>query len=646
MKLETLKIDNLLRKRFFILPSSLIYGSASGLYDFGPLGTLLKQNIITTWREHFITNTTYEIEPCILTPHDVFKASGHVDKFTDLLIFDLVNGECYRADHFLEKQLASSNEQSCTDNKFSATLNRDTEVERINILQNLEKLTPQDVNDICQKYKLKSESGNDVGNCKHFNLMFATNIGPKKAIVAYLRPETAQGHFVNFKKIYEINNGKLPFASACVGKVFRNEISPRSGLLRVREFEQAEIEYFTYPDEKEIKEFKDVEFLEVSLLFSENDGEQKIKIMTLKDAVENKIIDNEVLGYFIGKTFLFLKNIGINLEKLRFRQHKKDEMAHYANDCWDAEIETSYGWVECVGIADRGCFDLSMHQKFSGKDLTAKRNLKEPLEKEVYKIIINKKEIASKLKDKMKNFMEQINQMTQHEIEKLINEYNFDSNNKIITDTKHNESINNASNNSNELNILVNFERENYTFVVKKERILIHIEEILPHVIEPSFGIGRIFYALLEHCYYVRENDLDGNVIKTYTKLNEPERNVLKFNPKVAPIRCIITTLIKGDEFNLLVDELKKKFEENKLKFIFCDRNVSIGKKYASYDEIGVPYFVTIDKQSLEDGNCTIRERDSMKQIRVHLCNTADIIKKLIEGDVEWKNLKSEPSIK
>ncbi|KAM0674418.1 hypothetical protein GVAV_002031 [Gurleya vavrai] len=581
MKPETIKIDNLLRKKFFILPSASVYGSTSGLYDFGPYGTLLKRNLMKVWRRLFITSDTFEIEPCILTPFDVLKASGHVDKFCDLLIFDLVNGECYRADHFLEKELSK--------------LENNEEV--FNILSNIEKLSPKDIDDICLKFNLKSEANNAVGNCKHFNLMFETIIGPKSTSTAYLRPETAQGQFVNFKKLYELNNGKLPFASACFGKVFRNEISPRSGLLRVREFEQAEIEYFTYPDEKFIKDFEKYSSLELNLLFlMENEENQKIRKMNLKEAVDKKIIDNEIIGYFIGKTYIFLKEIGIDMQRVRFRQHKKDEMAHYANDCWDAEIETTYGWIECVGIADRGCFDLKMHQEFSGKDFTAKRSLKEPIEKENLKLIYNKKEVAKLLKDEMKNFNRFVDELSQEEIKKLI-------------DKKK-----------------INFNEYEIEIEVRKDNVKIHVEDILPHVIEPSFGIGRILYALIEHSFYVRKED--------------SERNVLKFNGKVAPIQSVCTTLIKGNEYEKMIENIEKSFNDLKMKFTFCDRNVSIGKKYASYDEIGVPFFITIDSDSLIDFKCTIRERDSMEQIRVLIEDVAQIIFDLCEEKKSWSILK------
>ncbi|KAM0677649.1 Glycine--tRNA ligase 1 [Binucleata daphniae] len=646
MKQNTQKIDQLLRKKFFVLPSSSVYGSQSGLYDFGPSGTLLKNNIISVWRKLFIKQNVFEIEPCILTPYDVLKASGHVHKFCDLLVFDLVNGECYRADHFIEKRVEEmiveidnnmnikndskiddSTNDSTNDGKIDVKTN-DSKInemfdnrkqELLDIINNLEKCSPKDVDEICDKYNLKSDNGNSVGNCKHFNLMFQTTIGPKSSNVAYLRPETAQGQFVNFKKLYELNNGKLPFASACIGKVFRNEISPRSGLLRVREFEQAEIEYFTYPDEKFRADFSEVEHILTNFLYvptktcttkdiqedktikitkDECCNIQKIKKMSIREALDEKIIDNEVIAYYIGKTYKFLMEIGINMHKVRFRQHKKDEMAHYANDCWDAEIETSFGWIECVGIADRGCFDLQMHQKHSNKDFTAKRTLKEPIEKEVYNLTYNKKEVALKLKDKMKEFTEMLNNLTINEIESKIAEENSDG------------------------MFHVTYMNEKYKITAKNEKIKIHVEDILPHVIEPSFGIGRILYSLIEHVFYTRECD--------------PDRHVLRFNSCVSPYKCVVTTLMKGKEYESIISYLKNSFGAYNIEFILCDRSVSIGKKYASYDEIGANYFITIDGESKCDNKCTIRERDTMQQIRVKIRNVGKIVKKLCKGKKSW----------
>jgi glycyl-tRNA synthetase len=166
----------------------------------------------------------------------------------------------------------------------------------------------------------------------------------------FLRPETAQGIFTNFRRLLEANNNRMPFAAAQIGLAFRNEIAPRSGLLRVREFQMAEIEHFVNPNDKLHPRFSEVADVVLNLFSRDLQGgaEETTIRLTVGQAVATGVIDNQTLGYYLARTHLFLLKVGIKEEKLRFRQHKATEMAHYAKDCWDAEIHTSYGWVECV----------------------------------------------------------------------------------------------------------------------------------------------------------------------------------------------------------------------------------------------------------------------------------------------------------
>jgi glycyl-tRNA synthetase len=204
---------------------------------------------------------------------------------------------------------------------------------------------------------------------------------------SFLRPETAQGHFLNFNRLLDFNNGRVPFASAQIGRSFRNEISPRAGLLRVREFTMGEIEHFVDPADKSHSKFSQVRDIVLSLLdrHVQVSGSTKVTQMTIGEAVDKGIVANETLGYFLARINLFLIKIGINPERLRFRQHMSNEMAHYATDCWDAEIENSTGWTECVGCADRAAYDLSVHSARTGQPLVVRQALKEPVitEKEV-----------------------------------------------------------------------------------------------------------------------------------------------------------------------------------------------------------------------------------------------------------------------
>jgi glycyl-tRNA synthetase len=177
--------------------------------------------------------------------------------------------------------------------------------------------------------------------------MFDTAIGPSGDKKGYLRPETAQGQFLNFNKLLEFNNARMPFASASIGKSFRNEISPRAGLLRVREFLMAEIEHFVDPKNKNHPRFKEVENLKCVFLPKgvQQSGKQDLTTMTVGEAVASRMVDNQTLGYFLARIWLFLEKIGCDMTRVRFRQHMNNEMAHYASDCWDAEIHTSYVYL-------------------------------------------------------------------------------------------------------------------------------------------------------------------------------------------------------------------------------------------------------------------------------------------------------------
>ena len=213
---------------------------------------------------------------------------------------------------------------------------------------------------------------------------------------SYLRPETAQGHFLNFNRLLEFNNGRIPFASAQIGRSFRNEISPRAGLLRVREFTMAEIEHYVDPEDKRHEHFPEVRDVVLSLLDRDTQyaGSTVPRRLSIGEAVDKGIVANETLGYFLVRIYEFLINIGINPTRLRFRQHMANEMAHYATDCWDAEIHNSYGWTECVGCADRAAYDLSVHSARTGQPLLVRQALKEPIVTEKETPEFNKKVIG------------------------------------------------------------------------------------------------------------------------------------------------------------------------------------------------------------------------------------------------------------
>ncbi|KAG8957574.1 Glycine--tRNA ligase 1, mitochondrial [Tulasnella sp. 419] len=398
-------LEDLLNRRFFYAPAFEIYGGVAGLYDYGPPGSSLQANILAEWRKHFIIEESMlEVDTTIMTPSPVFETSGHVARFADWMVKDTKTGDVLRADHLVEGVLEArlrgdkearglaevekaedDKDKKKKKKKVSSTavkLEDSAVAEYENILAKIDNYTGPELGELIKTHNIVNpDSGNEVDEPVQFNLMFDSSIGPTGKVKGYLRPETAQGHFVNFSRLLAFNNGQVPFASAQIGRSFRNEISPRSGLLRVREFTMAEIEHYVDPLNKKHQRFDEVR--DVKLRFLPKDvqsaGSTEITEMTIGEAVEKKIVDNETLGYFLARISLFLEKIGIDPNRLRFRQHMANEMAHYAADCWDAEIQSSYGWIECVGCADRSAYDLTVHSNATSKPLVVRETLPEPI---------------------------------------------------------------------------------------------------------------------------------------------------------------------------------------------------------------------------------------------------------------------------
>jgi glycyl-tRNA synthetase len=326
--------------------------------------------------------------------------------------------------------------------------------------------------------------------------MFKTTLGPSSASSqGYLRPETAQGQFLNFKKLLEYNQNSMPFASASIGKSFRNEISPRSGLLRVREFLMAEIEHYVDPEggkkHARFDEVKDIPlgFVDRSTQLA---GKTDIQAIKIGDAVGSKMVDNETLGYFLGRIYLFLLKLGVDEQKIRFRQHMANEMAHYATDCWDAELLTTYGWIECAGCADRSAYDLTVHAKKTGEPLVVREPRSQPLKIEEWHIDINKVKLGPMFRKDAKAVERALNSLSQSERETLAG----------ILDEKGVVSIEVPSL-AHRKKTKISKDLINITKRTRTE----NIREYTPNVIEPSFGIGRILYSLLEHVYLHRPDD-------------------------------------------------------------------------------------------------------------------------------------------
>ncbi|XP_017764009.1 PREDICTED: glycine--tRNA ligase isoform X2 [Eufriesea mexicana] len=598
------RMEDLLKRRFFFDQSFAIYGGISGQFDLGPMGCALKTNLLNTWRSFFILEEQMlEVDCSVLTPEPVLQASGHVERFADLMVKDVKTGECFRLDHLIKSHL----EKVISDKKS----NEHICIECNDIISKLDGLTKDEMATIMSKFNMKSPiTGNDLTEPIEFNLMFGVQIGPSGLVKGFLRPETAQGIFVNFKRLLAFNQEKLPFAAAQIGNAFRNEISPRSGLIRVREFTMAEIEHFCDPNEKNHHKFETVRDLSL-LLYSachQMDG-KSAEYITLGDAVLTKLIANETLGYFMGRIYLFLVKVGIDPKRLRFRQHMGNEMAHYACDCWDAECLTSYGWIECVGCADRSAYDLTQHTKATGVKLVAEKKLQTPKNVDVCKIVPNKI-IGQTFKKYTKLVQDALAALSESNINAMETEINENGEAKL--------------NLSNGAAVIITKDM----IEVKRYQKSVHVEEIIPSVIEPSFGIGRIMYALFEHNFKEREGD--------------KKRTYFSLPPVVAPLKCSVLPLSANNEFVPFIKQLSQNLTKLDISHKIDDSSGSIGRRYARTDEIAIPFGITIDFDTLKTNSVTLRERDSMGQVRINLDEISDVIRDLSNGKLTWLEVEEK----
>jgi len=551
------EILSLCKRRGFLWPAYDIYGGLGGMYDYGPLGSALKTNLENHWRRLYVMEEGFiEISCPIIAPEPVFKASGHVDAFSDMYVECTKCGETYRADH-----LAAG----LHDNP--ATLNE----------EKLGKLL-RDSNVSCRACE------GELTHPKRFNLMFKTSAGAGKGKTAYLRPETAQGMFVNFSQVYRFAREKLPVGAVQIGRAFRNEISPRQGLIRLREFSQMEAELFIHPENKTWPRFEAVKKKIVPLV--PNTGHPKA--MSLEDAVKSKVIANETLAYFVWLTYKYALDIGLDPDRLRFRQHAMNEMAHYASDCWDLEAEIGYGWTELVGVADRGSYDVQAHISYSGADLTAFERFDEP--KEIEEEVVKPKfdAMGPLFKGRTKQVAEALAAMPTSAV-------------------KGKDSVA-VHVGSEEFSVPASC----YEVTRRKEKV--SGRKLVPHVIEPSYGVDRILYAVLDHAYSKKDDYV-----------------TLRLKGLVAPVKVGVFPLMARDGLDEIATRIYGEVTKAGLPAYYDDSG-SIGRRYARMDEIGTPCCVTVDYDTKADGTVTIRERDSSEQIRIKLESISRAVEAVVSG--------------
>ncbi len=543
------RLSGVLKRRGVLLPAFEIHGGAKGLYDFGPVGGRLRNRVNQTWLNHWLSlGNIVEISCPTVTPYAVLEASGHVGEFSDFMTVCGSCEEASRADTLLES--FHSNPDSLTKDELQSLL-----------------VQSQPPCPACQAVEWSEITAQ--------NLMFNTTIGAgSSGRPGFLRPETAQGMFTSFSALYRHNRERLPFGAIQVGKGYRNEISPRQGMIRLREFNMAELEYFINPHEDAGHDFTPWSEQLVTLIA---DGQGEIQ-MNLKDAVEQNVIRHATVGYFMAQTFDFLVKVGIDAQRLRFRQHEADEMAHYASDCWDAEIHGSYGWVECVGIAHRGCYDLESHEKATGKSLRARREFSEPQVIETDGWTINGATAGPAfraLAGAVKAAVEGLPSSTS-----FPHLLTLESGEQVTVETEH-------------------VKRDQRTETITGEWYI-------PHVVEPAFGIDRIIWHILDHAY--DETGKDGE-----------EYTVMRLSENVAPVDYCVFPLFEKDGMGELALSIHRTLCSKQNLVSMYDSSGSIGRRYARADEIGVPKCITVDHQSLEDQTVTIRDRDSGEQHRVRI---------------------------
>ncbi len=491
------KLVSLCKRRGFIFPSSEIYGGLNGFWDYGPLGVELKRNIKDAWWQDNVRSRDdmVGLDCSIIMNPKVWEASGHVGGFSDPMVDCRACKARFRADQLWCIELIPDTDKDTGEpSHFFFTGLGTTEEAWEKNKKKMDKIARHSANPLRstnlftaikeEARKLmpcpECEQAGNLTEPRAFNLMFKTYVGAleESSSVAYLRPETAQGIFVNFKNVCDTGRVKVPFGIAQIGKSFRNEITPRNFTFRSREFEQMEIEFFCHPDQAA-----------------------------------------EWYKYWRDTRFKWWTDLGLKSEKLRLRDHDKDELAFYSTATADIEYEFPFGVSELEGIAHRGDYDLTQHQKFSGKDLSY-------------------------------------------------------------------------------------FDEE------KKERYV-------PHVIEPSAGADRGTLAFL--CEAYTEDTVGGET-----------RTVLKFHPRLAPIKAAVFPLVKRDGMPELAEKI---YRDLKSQFnVFHDQTGAIGRRYRRQDEAGTPFGITVDSQTLTDGTVTFRDRDSCRQWRVPSSGVVPALRDLLDG--------------
>jgi glycyl-tRNA synthetase len=405
----------------------------------------------------------------------------------------------------------------------------------------------------------------------------------------------------------------------------------------------AEIEHFADPSSlNDFPKFESVSHLEIrffSATIQETGGEPPL--LSLREAVETGVVCHRTMGYYIGRTYLFMLAIGIDPARLRFRQHRSNEKAHYARDCWDCELLHSGAWLECAGLADRQSFDLTQHSRATARSgertnpqMAVQVKLERPAQEERLTVTPNKAYIGKEFRAQARQVLAAFEGVSADEAEELAARVGRA---EALLGGKPPKGREVAAvsalspEKQDEFRELTKFEIGGVelpyvAYSVCRATVVVSARQVIPCVIEPSFGIGRILTVLLEHVYYVRPDGV---------------RRVLRLPAFVAPYKCVVLPLGAKIVPAELVDDVRRALRQAGLSHQTDSSGVSIGKRYARVDELGVPYAVTLDPVTVKDGTVTVRERDSTAQVRLGVKEAVAVILALTSELDTWESVAS-----
>jgi glycyl-tRNA synthetase len=561
-------LTELAKRRGFFLQTAGAYGGVAGFYTFGPQGAALKDNIENAWRDRFtVQEGNMAVDAPTVLPEPVFEASGHLDTFDDMLVECPDCGESHRADHVVEDE---------TDHEEA------------------ESLGPDRVGEIIAEYELVCPTcgaGLAGQAIEEFNLMFETNIGPGSSSPGYLRPETAQGIFVEFPQLAEYARNQLPFGVTQVGRAYRNEISPRGTLLRVRELTQAELELFIDPEE-DVPDLASVEDVVAPFYSADaqhaDDGETRE--LTIREAVDEGVVADPWIAYYLGVATEWYERIGVDMDRFRFRQHLAGERAHYAADCWDAEGDVSDpgvdpDWIELAGFAYRSDYDLSKHHEHSDEAYTVFKQYDEPVTVERPTVDPDMSALGPEFGGAAGDIADALEALVERDPD-AFREAGGSEGLRGASGETASRAAGAGEDGNGDGAVTVEVDGQPYDVPVEAtgfavEEVTESGEHIVPHVVEPSLGIDRALYTVLDHSH--RTDEVDGEA-----------RTYLELPAEVAPTTVGVFPLMDRDGLDERAREVAADLRERGLAVTYDDSG-AIGRRYRRQDEVGTPFCVTVD---------------------------------------------------